>query len=50
MWWLLIFPIVIPGVTAYVMRWLDKTETRRGINRMADESRREDAYGAMRLY
>lgn len=50
MWWLLIFPIVIPGVTAYVMRWLGKTETRRSINRMADRARREDAYGAMRLY
>lgn len=50
MWWLLIFPVFATFAVAYFLHWLDKTETRRSINRMADNSRRKDAYGAIRLY
>lgn len=50
MWWLLIFPALATFAVAYILHWLDKTKTRRSINQMADNSRRQDAYGAIRLY
>ena len=39
--WPLLLIIVIPGIMAIVHRWLEETEDKRHVNRMADESRRK---------
>lgn len=45
MWRLLIIPVLVPIIMSLTIRWLEKTEVRRSINRMADESRSRDLRG-----
>ena len=39
--WPVLLIIVVPAVIALIDHWLEKTEEKRHVNRMADESRRE---------
>lgn len=40
MWWLLIFPIIIPAAVSARIKWLDKNAEQIAVNEMADRDRR----------